>query len=132
MKIGVIGFQGDVEEHINILKRLHDKGEDIEPIRVKNKDQLREVSAIIIPGGESTTIYKLIKEYGIYEDIITWIETNNPKGITREQIDNVIKDLKGFDTRTINKYEPIVLTTLKEKGYYEHPKNPRVLIRYDL
>ena len=65
-------------------------------------------------------------------DIITWIETNNPKGITREQIDNVIKDLKGFDIRTINKYEPIVLTTLKEKGYYEHPKNPRVLIRYDL
>ena len=65
-------------------------------------------------------------------DIITWIETNNPKGITREQIDNVIKDLKGFDIRTINKYEPIVLSTLKEKGYYEHPRNPKVLIRYDL
>ena len=65
-------------------------------------------------------------------DIITWIETNNPKGITREQIDNVIKDLKGFDIRTINKYEPIVLSILKEKGYYEHPRNPKVLIRYDL
>ena len=65
-------------------------------------------------------------------DIITWIETNNPKGITREQIDNVIKDLKGFDIRTINKYEPIVLSILKEKGYNEHPRNPKVLIRYDL
>ena len=78
MKIGVIGFQGDVEEHINILKILSERGKNIEPLRVRNKDQLREVSAIIIPGGESTTIYKLIKEYGIYEDIINNVKNGKP------------------------------------------------------
>ena len=97
MKIGVIGFQGDVEEHINILKRLHDKGEDIEPIRVKNKDQLREVSAIIIPGGESTTIYKLIKEYGIYEDIISSVKGGKPLMGTCAGI--ILASAKTNDTR---------------------------------
>lgn len=65
-------------------------------------------------------------------DIITWVNENNPKGITREQITRVIQDMKGFDIRTIKKYEPIVLDRLKEQGYQEHPRNPKVLIRYDI
>jgi hypothetical protein len=113
------------------LKELGRKGETYEEIitslieKTENKQGKKERTNTPIHADSTHTHNKI-------EDIITWIETNNPKGITREQIDNVIKDLKGFDTRTINKYEPIVLTTLKEKGYYEHPKNPRVLIRYDL
>ena len=66
------------------------------------------------------------------DDILDYIEENNPKGITRNEIEKAIKDMKGFDSRTINKYEPIVLDTLKEKGYREHPNNPKILIRYDL
>ena len=65
-------------------------------------------------------------------NILDFIEENNPKGITRNEIERAIKDMKGFDSRTINKYEPIVLSTLKEKGYREHPNNPKILIRYDL
>ncbi|MHB1439893.1 MAG: pyridoxal 5'-phosphate synthase glutaminase subunit PdxT [Cuniculiplasma sp.] len=78
MKIGVIGFQGDVEEHINILKKLGEKYNNIEPVRIRNKEHLSEVSAIIIPGGESTTIYKLILEYGIYDDIIERVHNGTP------------------------------------------------------
>ena len=66
------------------------------------------------------------------DDILNFIEENNPKGITKNEIERAIKDMKGFDIRTINKYEPIVLSILKEKGYKEHPNNPKVLIRYDL
>ena len=66
------------------------------------------------------------------DDILDYIEENNPKGITKNEIERAIKDMKGFDMRTINKYEPIVLDTLKEKGYREHPNNPKVLIRNDL
>ena len=66
------------------------------------------------------------------DDILDYIKENNPKGITKNEIDKAIKDMKGFDMRTINKYEPIVLDTLKEKGYREHPNNPKVLIRYDI
>ena len=66
------------------------------------------------------------------DDILDYIEENNPKGITKNEIERAIKDMKGLDMRTINKYEPIVLDTLKEKGYREHPNNPKVLIRHDL
>lgn len=97
MKIGVIGFQGDVEEHINILKILSENGRNIEPLRVRNKDQLREVSAIIIPGGESTTIYKLIKEYGIYEDIVDSVKHGKPLMGTCAGI--ILASLKTNDTR---------------------------------
>ena len=65
-------------------------------------------------------------------DIIEWINQNNPKGITRQKIQEVIKDLKGYDIRTIQKYEPIVLTKIQENGFRQHPNNPNLFIRYEL
>lgn len=71
MIVGIIGFQGDVSEHIEILKKLKASiREDVEIRTVKNKEDLRDISGLIIPGGESTTIYKLIKEYSIYNEIL--------------------------------------------------------------
>jgi 5'-phosphate synthase pdxT subunit len=55
MKIGVLALQGAVREHCNSLA---DCG--VEPIEVKYKEQLSEVEGIIIPGGESTTVGKLL------------------------------------------------------------------------
>ena len=65
-------------------------------------------------------------------DLLEWIEENNTKGITIKQIDNVIKEKKGYDTRTIQKYEPIVLTKIQEIGYKQHPNNPNLYIRYEI
>ena len=79
MKVGVIGYQGDVSEHVEILYRLRDeKKYDVEPVLVKSRRTLADVSALIIPGGESTTIYRLIKEYQIYWDIITKAKNGMP------------------------------------------------------
>ena len=58
MKIGILALQGDVREHADILKRLN-----AEPILVKMPKYLEEVSALIIPGGESTVIGMLMKRY---------------------------------------------------------------------
>lgn len=55
MKIGVLALQGAVREHCNSLA---DCG--VEPIEVKYKEQLSEVEGLIIPGGESTTVGKLL------------------------------------------------------------------------
>ena len=57
MKIGILALQGDVREHINILKKL-----DAEPIIVKQQADLEHIDALIIPGGETTTIYLLMKK----------------------------------------------------------------------
>ncbi|MAE42881.1 pyridoxal 5'-phosphate synthase glutaminase subunit PdxT [Candidatus Woesearchaeota archaeon] len=58
MKIGILALQGNVREHINILKKL-----DAETIIVKLPKDLENIDALIIPGGESTTISLLMKKY---------------------------------------------------------------------
>jgi 5'-phosphate synthase pdxT subunit len=58
MKVGILALQGDVREHMSILRKLN-----AEPIKVKSKEDLTDIDALIIPGGESTTISLLMKKY---------------------------------------------------------------------
>ena len=51
MRIGVLGLQGAVREHLRSLSRL-----GVETLIVKHVEQLSEISALILPGGESTAI----------------------------------------------------------------------------
>ena len=59
-KIGVLALQGDVIEHVKMLRGL-----GVEAIEVRTPEDLATVDALIIPGGESTTIGKLAVEYGL-------------------------------------------------------------------
>ena len=79
--------------------------------------------------GDSTHTHKATK--GV-SDVLEWIEENNPKGITKDRITQAIKDLKGYDIRTVQKYEPIVLQKIQENGFRQHPNNPNLFIRYEL
>ena len=58
MKIGVLALQGDVREHKRVLAKL-----GAEPIEVKLPKDLDDVDALIMPGGESTTIGMLMRKY---------------------------------------------------------------------
>lgn len=58
--IGVLDIQGSVKEHLAALKKI---GADA--VLVKNKKDLDKVSGLIIPGGESTVIGKLMKRWGL-------------------------------------------------------------------
>jgi len=64
MKVGIVGLQGAVSEHCDIVKTLGH-----EPVWVTKPDGLQSVRAIIIPGGESTTISKLLQTTGLFEKI---------------------------------------------------------------
>ena len=64
MKIGVLALQGDFAEHIKMLKRLN-----VETAEVRLPDQLQGLDGLIIPGGESTTIGKLARAYGLIEPL---------------------------------------------------------------
>jgi 5'-phosphate synthase pdxT subunit len=57
MKIGVLAIQGGVSEHIKHLKAL-----DVETVEVKFSSDLECLDGLILPGGESTTISKILKE----------------------------------------------------------------------
>ena len=60
MKIGVLAIQGDVIEHRAVLRRL-----GVDEVEVRVPGDLAGVDGLIIPGGESTTIGKLMVEYGL-------------------------------------------------------------------
>lgn len=64
MKVGVLGLQGDVREHAAALE-----GAGATPVVVKTRDALASVDALVIPGGESTTIGKLLDRFDLLEPI---------------------------------------------------------------
>jgi len=62
MKVGVLALQGDVPEHVRALEDLLPPG-GVVPVR--SPDDLRRVVALFLPGGESTTIGRLLGETGL-------------------------------------------------------------------
>jgi 5'-phosphate synthase pdxT subunit len=70
MKIGVLAIQGDYQAHARALARL-----GVETVEVRRAAELAGVDGLIIPGGESTTIWKLLAEEGLKDAI---------KGFARE------------------------------------------------
>ena len=73
MKIGVLALQGDVREHI---QSLSDCGVDARA--VKTKEEINEISALVIPGGESTTIAKLARAFDLMDLIKNRIKSGMP------------------------------------------------------
>jgi len=70
MRIGVIAIQGAVSEHIDALRRaLKERGINAEVVAVKHKGVIPECCGIVIPGGESTTLCRLLAREGIAEEI---------------------------------------------------------------
>ncbi|ABB13687.1 pyridoxal 5'-phosphate synthase glutaminase subunit PdxT [Carboxydothermus hydrogenoformans] len=64
MKIGVIAMQGAFREHEQTLARL-----GVETLRIRRPEQLSQIDGIIIPGGESTTIGKLLGDFNLMEPL---------------------------------------------------------------
>jgi pyridoxal 5'-phosphate synthase pdxT subunit len=73
MKVGVLALQGDVREHIN---SLIDCG--VEAVAVRRADEIQSVDALVLPGGESTTISQLSEVFGVYQLIKDRIASGMP------------------------------------------------------
>ncbi|HCB99691.1 MAG TPA: pyridoxal 5'-phosphate synthase glutaminase subunit PdxT [Ruminococcaceae bacterium] len=63
--VGVLALQGSFREHLKLLGQI----EGIHPIPVKNVQTLQQVDGIILPGGESTTQGKLLKDFSLLEPL---------------------------------------------------------------
>lgn len=72
-RVGVLALQGDVREHIRILEMLGSEAHS-----VKTPDQLASVDALIIPGGESTTIGKMAVRFGLLDPLRVAVEDGLP------------------------------------------------------
>jgi pyridoxal 5'-phosphate synthase pdxT subunit len=62
VKIGILAVQGDFREHAAVLRRL-----GAEPVEVRKPEQLEGLDGLVIPGGESTAIMRLLRIYGLEE-----------------------------------------------------------------
>jgi 5'-phosphate synthase pdxT subunit len=79
MKIGVIGLQGAVSEHIEATRRAMNRlGVQGEVIWVGRHADLEGVDGVIIPGGESTTIGKLMQRTGTFKSVKQLAESGVP------------------------------------------------------
>ncbi len=79
MRVAVVGVQGDVEEHVIAVKKTFRKlGINGEVVATRKAGVVSESDAVIIPGGESTTISKLIFSDGIADEIIELAESGKP------------------------------------------------------
>ncbi len=73
LKIGVLALQGDFAEHIAVLRRL-----GVDAVEVRLPQQLDELDGLIIPGGESTTLSRLMNVYHLREPLSHMAEQGKP------------------------------------------------------
>ena len=66
-KIGILAVQGNVREHAAVLRRL-----GANPVEVRKPEQLADLDGLVIPGGESTAIGRLVRLYGLEEALRTF------------------------------------------------------------
>ncbi|MEM1616735.1 MAG: pyridoxal 5'-phosphate synthase glutaminase subunit PdxT [Desulfurococcus sp.] len=106
VKIGILALQGDYLEHYQVLKSLG----GVEPVIVKHSRELSYIDALIIPGGESTTIGSLIESRGLSKPLVEFMETGKPvlgtcAGailLAKEVADRVVGETKQYTLRAMN------------------------------
>ena len=92
MKIGVLALQGAFREHI---QKLRDLG--VEAVEVRLPQELEGLDGLIVPGGESTTMGKLMDAYDLYEPIRQLAEHGKPVWGTCAGMIMLAKDIDGSD-----------------------------------
>jgi pyridoxal 5'-phosphate synthase pdxT subunit len=73
MKIGVLALQGDFAEHIRMLETI-----GVEPVEVRLPAHLEGLSGLCLPGGESTTMRKLIDRWALRAPLLEFAATGAP------------------------------------------------------
>ncbi|WFD10581.1 pyridoxal 5'-phosphate synthase glutaminase subunit PdxT [Tepidibacter hydrothermalis] len=89
-KIGVLALQGAFEEHINMIKSIGH-----EAIEIRKSEQLDDIDGIILPGGESTAMGKLLDDFKIKEVLINKINNGLPVWGTCAGMILLAKELDG-------------------------------------
>ncbi|MFD0695470.1 pyridoxal 5'-phosphate synthase glutaminase subunit PdxT [Paenibacillus sp. GCM10027628] len=89
-KIGVLALQGAVAEHIRGIEKAGAEG-----VVIKKTEQLADIDGIIIPGGESTTIGKLMRTYGFIDELRDFSAAGKPVFGTCAGLIVIAKEITG-------------------------------------
>ena len=79
LSIGILGIQGAISEHVTSMNNVFKKRSNINGMVfvVRNKREIDDLDALIMPGGESSTIYRVLNKSGMYDAIEKRIKENN-------------------------------------------------------
>ena len=92
MQIGVLALQGDVSEHITALRRA---AADLVLIEVRAPGQIEECQALVIPGGESTTMRRQMDSSGITGELVAAARSGKPILATCAGMVLVCREIEG-------------------------------------
>jgi 5'-phosphate synthase pdxT subunit len=92
VKIGVLALHGAVIEHIEILRKI-----GVEPVTVRLPEDLNGLAGLILPGGESTTMRKLVARWNLREPIMALARSGAPILGTCAGMIVVAKEIAGGD-----------------------------------
>jgi 5'-phosphate synthase pdxT subunit len=93
VKIGVLALQGAVREHIKAVENC-----GVEAVEIKHKEELKDVDGLILPGGESTTMRRLIDKYDFMDALKEFANEGKPMFGTCAGLILLAKNLVGYDT----------------------------------
>lgn len=91
MNVGVLALQGSVEEHLNILNSIN----RVKGLAVRKKEEIENVDALIMPGGESTTYAKLFEYFDIADTLKRRIKEGMPVWGTCAGMILLAKEIEG-------------------------------------
>jgi 5'-phosphate synthase pdxT subunit len=97
MPLGVLALQGDVVEHLDALARA---GADA--ISVKTLAELESIDGLIVPGGESTTVMKLLTRFELRDPIVRRVRAGMPLWGTCMGAIVAAHDVAGSDQPTLD------------------------------
>lgn len=89
--LGVLALQGSFKEHLEMLSKFP----EIHAMEVRSREELEQVSGIILPGGESTTLGKLLKEFKLSEILVKRIRAGLPVWGTCAGMILLVKEIVG-------------------------------------
>ncbi|MFA1609991.1 pyridoxal 5'-phosphate synthase glutaminase subunit PdxT [Halobellus rubicundus] len=79
LRAGVVAVQGDVSEHAAAIRRAGAAhGEEVEVVEIRQSGHVPDCDVLLLPGGESTAISRLLAREGIDEEIVAHVEAEKP------------------------------------------------------
>lgn len=92
VKIGVLALQGAVREHIRSVEEC-----GAEAVAIKRKEELKEIDGLVLPGGESTAMRRLIDKYDFMDALKEFADSGKPMFGTCAGLILLAKNLVGYE-----------------------------------
>jgi 5'-phosphate synthase pdxT subunit len=94
--IGVLALQGDVDEHVRAFEAI-----GVRSLRVKDRTGLDAVDGLVVPGGESTTVIRLLDRFELAEPLVELVRGGLPFWGTCMGMIVAASDVEGIDQKTL-------------------------------